>query len=271
MTGQWKIVGFGNGTGPTGGTTLNFGDLNRADHAMLLFLDSGVTFGGAPSATSLRIFFANLAPDATTSGLTRSVIPWASNAHTNFGAPNDLMTYDANGFRPLDVATETTPTLIAGANVWATSGTMTIPTGGLSINSHSLSGLLQGSATTTTPGDVLAITSGVVGSLNIRDATVNFPNGAHIHTASSIRSLAPAASQVPVGSRCLVERQSAIHQYACGGNTFTGGLYINDSASVKFTANNQLGNDDSGHASGSIVLGGGTLFTLRTCRRIRRA
>jgi len=109
VTGQWKIVGFTNVTGPAGGTTLNFGNLNRADHATLLFLDDDLAYGGAPSATSLRVFFANLAPDITTSGLTRSVIPWASNAPTSFGAPNDLMTYDANGFRPLNVLTETTP------------------------------------------------------------------------------------------------------------------------------------------------------------------
>jgi len=138
---------------------------------------------------------------------------------------------------------------------------MTIPTGGLSINSLSLSGLLQGSATTAAPGDVLTITSGgVVGSLSIKDATVNFPNGAYIHTASS--NTVAGASRVR-GSGGLAISSKGNLQFTntpAGGNTFTGGLYINDNASVYFTANNQLGNDDSGHASGSIVLGGGSLF-----------
>jgi autotransporter-associated beta strand protein len=43
-------------------------------------------------------------------------------------------------------------------------------------------------------------------------------------------------------------------------NTFTGGLYANGNSQILFTANNQLGNDGSGNAAGSITLGGGQLI-----------
>jgi len=268
VTGNWTIFGSAV-AGPAAGTTLNFGNLTRTDHATLFFTGTQGTIGGAPTSTSERIFFANLTPDTTTSGITRSVVPWASNASSGSTTDIDnLMTYDANGFRPLNIATETTGALASGANVRMPSTSLTIPAGGISINSLSVPlghGALVGNATASTAGNVVTIASGAVANdssnFTFNNATVNFSNGGYIY--SGISNTAVAGNSRFQGSGGITVAGVSELQFTntpTGGNTFTGGLYVNGSSAVTFTLNNQLGNDGTSHAAGSINLAGGQLL-----------
>src|SRR5262249_41496699 len=163
-----------------------------------------------------------------------------------------------NGFRPLNTTTEvvtlsTANTLAAvatGVNVRVTGSglTQTIAAGGQTINSFSSSTTqtVAGSATAADPGNVLTITSGAMASFNnlpTDNATLNSPNGAYfppgfpyiVQTNSRFTgSGGVAASSFNTSSSF----QLRFTNTPTGGNTFTGGLFVNGAAQVLFTLNN---------------------------------
>lgn len=269
-------------TGPAGGTTLNFGNITRIDNAMVMFRapQSGSGFIGGPlSSTAQQYFFANLTPDTTSSGTTRSIIPWAGNGtSTSTTDPQNFMTYDANGFRPLNTTTEvvllaaanTLSSAATGTNVRTTSSgaTQTILAGGQTINSFSSSTTQTITAASST--DTLTITSGALATFNtitISNGTINLPNGGYFHLgfpfAFTSTSSLTGANGISVGS-LGASSSYALRFTNTVANPFTGGLFIQGNASVNFTANNQLGNDGGGNAAGNILLGGGQLLFVPT-------
>ncbi len=272
VTGNMVIAGS-SVAGPAAGTTLNFGTLTRPDHGTVIFRAplSGTqgSIGGAPSSTSTRIFFAGLTADTSTAGTTRSVVSWASTIAVLSGSDviDNLMTYDANGFRPLNLATETTSTLTTGTNA-RLSASQNVPTGGIGINSLSIptSVTLTGNGTDSSPGNVFTINSGALavgGSLTLFNATVNFPSGGYLHLGATVNEMVSSRFTGAGGLTVAATGtggQLAMTSAPTGGNTFTGGLSINGSASVSFRLNNQLGNDSSGKAAGDVVLAGGGLY-----------
>lgn len=279
-TGQVIITGS-SAVGPTAGTTLNFGNLTRIDNAVLVFRapqtgTSGL-IGGAPSSASVRYFFSNLTPDTITTGATRSVIPWAANITSTGGTfIGNFMTYDANGFRPLNQTTEVATVAVAnglatvgsGVNVRVTSGNQTIAVGGQTINSYqqNTTHTVTGTATVSAPGDVLTVTSGGWANFfgqTINNATINFPNGGYFLQGDNVN--VQGFSRITGAGGLTVTSFSPSYatnftNTPTGGNTFTGGLFIQGNGRVSFTLNNQLGNDGGGLAAGAITLGGGQLI-----------
>lgn len=272
-TGVLTITGSA-AAGPTNGTTLSFGALTRTDNAMLLFRGPATGTGSiGGSATGTRYFFSNLVADTVSSGTTRSVVAWAGNATTTSSAdPQNFMTYDANGFRPLNTTTEvvtlsTSNTLAAaasGVNIRTTSATQAIKAGGQTINSYSSS--TTTAITAASASDTLTNTSGAWATFNtftFSNGTINNPNGAYFHLgfpfAFTGTSSLTGANGVTVGSLGA----SSSYQLRFSNtvaNTFTGGLFAQGNATVTFTANNQLGLDGGGFQAGAITLGGGQLI-----------
>lgn len=276
VSGVMSITGSG-AAGAAAGTVLNFGSLNRTDNAMMLFRAPATGAGsiGGALGTGQQVFFSNLVADTTTSGTTRSVIPWAGNALTTASTdPQNFMTYDANGFRPLNTATEvvtlaamdTLAAAPAGVNVRATGdGLMqTVNTGGQTINSFSSS--VTQTLTSAAPGDVLTVSSGAIATAQeviCSDLSLSTPNGAYVHLGAPVvfagASAWSGAGGLAVGS--LGASTNYQLQFSnTSANTFTGGLFVQGNAGVTFTANNQLGNDGGGLAAGGITLGGGQLM-----------
>lgn len=280
VTGNWVINGS-SAAGPAAGTTLNFGNLTRIDNATLTFQGPATgtgSFGGAPS-TGVRYFFANLTPETVTSGTTRSIVPWAGNSLTTGSTfPQNFMTYDANGFRPLNTSTEvvtlaaanTLAAAGAGTNVRATGSglTQTVAVGGQTVNSFSsnLAQTLQGTATAGSPGDILTVTSGGMaqnGTITATNITFNFPNGAYFHNGDQFNLTTNSrftGSNGIVVSGISSSYSIAMTNTPTGGNTFTGGLFMNSSGRVTFQLNNQLGKDGSGFDAGALSFGGGQLL-----------
>jgi autotransporter-associated beta strand protein len=278
-TGQFLITGS-SAAGPTAGTTLNFGTLTRNDNAVLVFrapVTGTGSIGGAPG-TGTRMFFSGLVPDTTSSGTTRSVIPWAGNTITTASSfIQNFMTYDSNGFRPLNQTTEVVAlstvnalaTAASNVNIRVTGGaTQTINVGGQTINSYqqALTHTLSGTATQTVPGDVLTITSGGWANNNsqtISNATINFPNGGYFLQGDNVTvsgfSRITGSGGLTVTS-FNTSYSTSFSNTPDGGNSFTGGLFIQGVGRVNYTLNNQLGNTTGGLAAGDITLGGGQLL-----------
>ncbi|WP_428940370.1 autotransporter-associated beta strand repeat-containing protein [Fontivita pretiosa] len=105
----------------TQGVTLSFNSASRADHATVFF--RGNNLGAAPGGNVGNIRFTT--PPALIGGggapgsTNISIIPWAWGATGNLvasnAATNSLVTYGPNGIRPLNLATEYTTSLPAGA------------------------------------------------------------------------------------------------------------------------------------------------------------
>ncbi len=263
--------------GASTGTTLNFGSLTRTDNAMMLFRAPATgtgSIGGAPGVGE-RIFFSNLTPDTTSGGTTRSVVPWAGNATSVSSTdPQNFMTYDANGFRPLNTATEvvslgaldTLSGVASGANVRSTSAgaTQTVNAGGQAINSYA-SNALQ-TLSSAAAGDVLTVNSGAIAmsqELDCFDLMLSTPNGAYVHLGAPMvfagTSAWSGAGGLAVGSLGAGTNYQ-LNFSNSGPNTFTGGLFVQGNAGVTFTENNQLGNNGGGLAAGDVTLGGGQLM-----------
>src|SRR5207237_9772518 len=109
-----KVIATGWVAGDAGGTFLPFGTLTRTDNAtraLGLNASGNGQMGGAPGAATLNLTFAGLV-DSGGSGTARNPVPWAAALNgvaSTFAAR--LVTYDANGFRPLDLTTEVAPGL----------------------------------------------------------------------------------------------------------------------------------------------------------------
>ncbi len=224
--------------------------------------------GGTPGATTLNLTFGGLS-DSGGSGTARNVVPWAymfNGVADTFAA--GLVTYDANGFRPLS-ASEVATGLTAGANSNITSATNSL-SGDLSVLSIQATPSVGGA--TISGAFTLTVTGGAIqhyNALTFQDTTVAFGSSTgYFHEGDNLTFSGTANI---TGSAGVVISQYSTANYRAtfsAANSFTGGLYLNGrytdtgsaTAGVTFTANNQLGAAGQG-----IFLSGGQLnFTNTT-------
>jgi fibronectin-binding autotransporter adhesin len=275
--------------GPTGGTGLNFGALTRTDNATLMFrLATSVNgqVGGTPSASTVNYKFSNLTADTTSSGVTRSVLPWSSYSLFTSASPDDpqgFITYDTNGFRPLVLNTETQSrsesnfnAATSGANVQLSpilgTNNGTVASGGQTINSLFVqSG--GGGVTATSASDVLTVTSGAFATFSTMrfvNVSLNLPNGGFFHHGSSSFTVSGTSQITGSGGVVVSAFNSGIDTGLIfsntNANTFTGGLFLNGNGQVYFTDNNQLGasTGDTSADANTVVLQGGGLHANAT-------
>ncbi|MFT3882642.1 MAG: autotransporter-associated beta strand repeat-containing protein [Gemmatales bacterium] len=273
VSGTGLMVFSGSSTaGPTAGTTLNFGNLTRTDNATLFFRGPATgtgAIGGAPGTGPVNYFFANLVPDTSSSGTTRSVVPFAASINSTGGSfATGLMTYDANGFRPLVAAEMSIVTTPAGLN--ASTGLNVDLNGGFAVAGNVTVNSI--SSTTGTPSltgaGTITITSGALQHFNaftLNGPVVNFGSNTGYIYQGDVFTVTGGVSEIQGTAGVVFNQLSTSFNGVVFsntlGNSFSGGLTVNGNAIISFNNNNQLGRDVSGLInSGQITLGGGQLL-----------
>ncbi len=112
---------------------------------------------------------------------------------------------------------------------------------------------MVGSATASTQGDVLTVTSGAFATyfnVTFTNSTVSWPNGAFFHlgfptTFDTNSRLTGSGGVVATSMNTGPSYTLAFTNTPNGGNTFTGGLFANGNATVTFTQNNQANSSPS--------------------------
>jgi autotransporter-associated beta strand protein len=232
-------------------SAVTFLGINRtsANRGTVLFSGSGL--GNSPGNGVGNIFFTN-APGLTGGGggagsNTISILPYAVGANTSGGTANSLVTYDANGIRPLNTSTEYALDFTGGptTNVRLTAAT--------DINSSTLttvnSLVVASGSLTNSQGGALRLTSGALlhagGTIS---ANLDFGNSEAIITTPTA---AVTINGTISGSNGLTKSGSQMLTLS-GNNTYSGQTTIN-SGVLSFSSAANLG------ATTQIVAGGPNL------------
>jgi autotransporter-associated beta strand protein len=257
-------------------STLAFGALTRVDNATFYVrtANSGQTIGGGtPAANRTNITFAGgltgiADPLGPVGGLNLPIVPFISGslAGTSSTAASALATYDGNGIQFLSATDSTvfkqitSPTGFAytphvNNNIAVASSAMTL-TGTATVNalSSSTNGSLSGTGT-------LQVVSGAVlvaGSLGLSGPTLAFGNTTgYFHLGGNVGFSGTGNITGTAGVVVSSDRASGSSNFNLtnsAANSFSGGLYVNGTAQVVFTRDDQLG-----AAGGEIILNGGML------------
>lgn len=264
ITGTPVIFGS-EAAGPTAGTSLTFASLNRTDNAGLwLRAGSAAGIGGTPGANTVNYKLGS-APTLSGSGVAGTpqvgILPWAAYLGPGETSAQNLVTYDANGFRPLTSA-EVTPVTsfaelsgAAGNNV-SLQGYV-LMSGDATINSLFNPGyLIQGTGT-------LTVASGTVATPGFgffSGPTLNFGTSTgyfHIGDQFIFDSGSSLSGSSGLSVNGLNSNGSSyLNLVSAGTSTLSGGITINGNAKVAFARDDQLGATGAGN---DITLGGGAL------------
>ncbi len=222
----------------TKNTLLSVGSLTRENNAVLFIRGTnlGTTSIASATAGNTNIQVTGTAPTLVGGGgaagsTTISILPWAVGATTyNSTAPTTFLTYTAaNGFRPLDTATE-----FAGAfggnttdNVRLTATTDTVISGDATVNSLILSGQggsISGTGTLTVTSGAILLTRTTGSSSNI-NVNLNFgtAEGIITYVRGDVINGAIAGSG---GLTVLGNRTDEPMQMKNGSSTYTGDTHI---------------------------------------------
>lgn len=257
--------------GTTGGTSVTLAGLNIVDKAALWVRGPATgtgAIGGTPGTGPVNYFVTGFSALPNLGTPQAGVLPFAANTTSVTGTdPVNLVTYDANGIRPLTaaeaVAATTSALFLGAANSNVNLQTTATMAGNLTINS-----LFNSTGTPTINGSgILTVTSGTVSTfltMSINGPTLNFGSATGYFLLGFPVQI-QGTSSITGTNGVSVNGLAASSQYQLRltntvANTFTGGLFINGNSQVTFLTNNQLGNDGGGNNAGSITMGGGQLL-----------
>jgi autotransporter-associated beta strand protein len=221
------------------GARLASSSLTRIERGTVLF--RGTNLGRTPSANTGNVFFA-VAPTglvgAGGSGLQTSILPYAIGDSAANGNGSGFVTYSqSTGVRPLDVATEYSPSLPpAAATHNVRLGANVTNNANVTINSLTLAGgSLNGTGSVNiTSGALLAtVDASIANSLNFG------PVDGKIFTVGNLT----LSGQIQ-GTDGLTKSGEGRLTLTAASNPFTGPLTIN-AGRIEFTATSQLGADTS--------------------------
>jgi fibronectin-binding autotransporter adhesin len=259
----------------TTSTSLTFGNLTRPNNATMAF--RGPLVGGAPSATTVQLTFANAAtaiagtaladPLGPTGSTNLPIVPWAVGDASGGSFFRNFVTPDGAGVRPLaDTEFSIVPNggaLVPNTNNLLNDGSPSgsspapLPAGAtVRVNSLRLDNP-AGNAYTIGggAGSVLQVYSGAITNFwptTFGVPTLDFgPRTGYFFAGDTVA----LNSSVTGSAGVVVTAFSTLSTVTLGANNpFTGGLTINGAANVQYSADNQLG-----AAGGALTFGGGTL------------
>ncbi|MGC4043261.1 MAG: hypothetical protein QM758_05610 [Armatimonas sp.] len=261
------VLSSSEAAGPTAGTSLAFASLNRTDNAALwLRAGSAAGVGGTPGANTVNYKVAT-APTLSGPGAAGTpqvgIVPWAAYLSAGGISPQNLVTYDTNGFRPL-AATEMTPVTTfaelsgaAGTNVNFQS--YIEMAGDVTVNSLINPTYLYGTG-------ALTVTSGAVvspGGFYLSGPSLNFGASTGYLSIGDLTILSGTSSISGSGGVVINALDSNANNVfdvrGSAANSFSGGLFLNGNAQLRFSRDDQLGAVGAGNG---ITLGGGKLIYL---------
>ena len=254
----------------SGALTLTGASLSRNPGATALV--RGDSLGANPAANVANAKF-TAAPTLSHPGGFATpavgILPYLLGDTTVSGSGSSLVTYDANGLRPLDLTTEFSDAFADNVNVRLTANASTDTRTIRALAIHSPSSA-AGTTVTINTGQVLAVESNAI--LSTGSAT-NYLNGGTLLFAANdatqyegvfhvVRTLAVGSSIVDNGTNAvsIVKDGGGTLYLRSTSNTYTGRTIVN-AGPLRIAAENRLGVNPATFTADQLTLNGGSLQT----------